>query len=590
MNQTRTFLIFAWLMVATLLWMEWGKEQREPLPAAEATSATVAPGATIPGAPAAVPGTPAVPGAVPDAPPAAALPGVNAQATATPDAPGLVEVRTDVLDLALRGGAVARADLLGFPETRDEGSAPVRMFDDAPARFYAAQSGWVSSASAAPSHESGFVPESPATTYALAADADTLEVPFVWHGPDGVSIRRSYVFTRGSYAVEVRDTIYNKSDSVWQGHVYRQLVRLPQVLKTGWTNPESFSLYGATWFSPGQGYERVRYADFADEGAVNARQSGGWLAMLQHHFFSAWIPGASDEVTISLHTVPGPSGGMHHLIREVGPGLAVAPGEQATSSARLWVGPKLVGQIKAQQVPGLDRAVDYSRFSVFAVLGEGLFWILDKLHGLFQNWGWSIIGLVLVVKAILYPLSKAQYQSMAKMRKFQPRIQQLKERYGDDKQKFQVAMMELYKKEKINPVGGCLPVLLQMPIWLALYWVLLESVELRHAPWIGWIQDLTARDPWFILPVLNIAVMWATQKLSPMVGMDPMQQKMMQLMPLIFGVFMIFFPSGLVLYWVTNGALGLLQQWWLIRKYADTTGSSDKPDAGGKPAKAIARD
>src|SRR5690606_12240158 len=330
--------------------------------------------------------------------------------------------------------------------------------------------------------------------------------------------------------------------------------------------------------------QRVRYADFADEGPVNARQSGGWLAMLQHHFFSAWIPGANDEVTVSLQATTGAGGAPQYLIREVGPGLAVAPGDQASTSARLWVGPKLVGPIKAQQVPGLDRAVDYSRFAFFAFLGEGLFWILNKIHSLVQNWGWSIIGLVLVVKAVLYPLSKAQYQSMAKMRKFQPRIAQLKERYGEDKQKFQVAMMELYKKEKINPVGGCLPVLLQMPIWLALYWVLLESVELRHAPWIGWIHDLTARDPYFILPVLNILVMWGTQKLAPMVGMVAMQQKMMQLMPLVFGVFMIFFPSGLVLYWVTNGALGLLQQWWLIRKFAD------KPDAGDKTAKAVARD
>ncbi|WP_133000099.1 membrane protein insertase YidC [Luteimonas arsenica] len=582
MNQTRTFLIFAWLMVATLLWMEWGKEQREPATTAAATIEAVAadPAAAIPGAPAADAAA-TVPGAVPAAPQAAPLPGVAAPSAAP--AAGLVQVRTDVLDLALRGGAVARADLVQFPQTRDEGSAPVRLFDDNPATFYAAQSGWVSQSSAAPSHESGFVPESAATQYVMPADADTLEVPFVWHGADGVSIRRSYVFTRGSYAIEVRDTVYNKSPSLWQGHAYRQLVRLPQALKTGWTNPESFSLYGATWFSPGQGYERVRYSDFADEGPVNVRQTGGWLAMLQHHFFSAWIPAATDEVTVSLHTMPGAGGAQQYLIREVGPGLAVAPGDQASTSARLWVGPKLVGQIKAQQVPNLDRAVDYSRFSVFAVLGEWLFWILDKLHGLFQNWGWSIIGLVVVVKGIMYPLSKAQYQSMAKMRKFQPRIQQLKERYGDDKQKFQVAMMELYKKEKINPVGGCLPVLLQMPIWLALYWVLLESVELRHAPWIGWIQDLTARDPYFILPVLNILVMWATQKLTPMVGMDPMQQKMMQLMPLVFGVFMIFFPSGLVLYWVTNGALGLLQQWWLIRRYAE------KPDAGDKPAKAVSK-
>ncbi|MEN1956746.1 membrane protein insertase YidC [Luteimonas changyuni] len=590
MNQTRTFLIFALLMVATLLWMEWGKEQRAPV-AVEGTAtstAAVDSGATIPGVPVVTDGAASnVPGAVPAAPQAAPVPGVSA--APAPTSAGQVDVRTDVLDLTLAGGVVARADLLRFPQTRDEDSPPVRLFDNSPATFYAAQSGWVSQGSAAPTHEAGFVPESAGTRYVLGADADTLEVPFVWHGPDGVSIRRSYILTRGSYAIEVRDTVYNKGDALWQGHVYRQLIRLPQVLKTGWTNPESFSLYGATWFSPGEGYQRVRYSDFADEGPVNARQSGGWLAMLQHHFFSAWIPGANDEVTVSLQATTGAGGAPQYLIREVGPGLAVAPGDQATTSARLWVGPKLVGPIKAQQVTGLDRAVDYSRFAFFAFLGEGLFWILNKIHSLVQNWGWSIIGLVLVVKAVLYPLSKAQYQSMAKMRKFQPRIAQLKERYGEDKQKFQTAMMELYKKEKINPVGGCLPVLLQMPIWLALYWVLLESVELRHAPWIGWIQDLTARDPYFILPVLNIIVMWSTQKLTPMVGMDPMQQKMMQLMPLAFGVFMVFFPSGLVLYWVTNGSLGLLQQWWLIRKYADKP-DSGKPDAGDKPAKALAGD
>lgn len=567
MNQTRTFLIFAWLMVATLLWMEWGKEQRAPVPVADTAAAIAGPDTSIPGAPASA----AVPGAVPVAPAApavGAIPGMGA--TPAPAVDGLLQVRTDVLDLALRGGVVARVDLLRFPQTRDDGSAPVRLFDDAPARFFAAQSGWVSQGNAAPTHEAGFQPESAQQQYQLAAGSDTLEVPFVWHGPDGVSIRRVYVFTRGSYAIDVRDTVYNKSDALWQGHVYRQLIRLPLAVKSGWTNPESFSFNGATWFSAVDGYSRRKYDDFVGDGPLNQVQTGGWLAMLQHHFFSAWIPQPTDEVTVSLQSTPGAGGAPLYLVREVGPGVSVAPDGQASTSARLWVGPKLVGQIKAQGVPGLDRAVDYSRFSIFAFLGEGLFWILNKLHGLFQNWGWSIIGLVMLVKLVLFPLSKAQYQSMAKMRKFQPRIAQLKERYGDDKQKFQVAMMELYKKEKINPVGGCLPVLLQMPIFLALYWVLLESVELRHAPWMLWIQDLTARDPYFILPVVNIAVMWATQKLTPMVGMDPMQQKMMQLMPLVFGVFMVFFPAGLVLYWVTNGSLGLLQQWWLIRRYADT--------------------
>ena len=298
--------------------------------------------------------------------------------------------------------------------------------------------------------------------------------------------------------------------------------------------------------------------------------------MLQHHFFSAWIPGANDRSTFSLATLPG-AGGTHYVIREVGPGVSVAPGARAATEARLWVGPKLVSGIQAQDVPGLERAIDFSSYGWLAWIAELLFAVLSWLHGLIGNWGWAIVGLVVIVKALLFPLSAAQYKSAAKMRKFQPRVQQLKERYGDDKQKFQLALMELYKKEKINPVGGCLPVLLQMPIFLALYWTLLEAVELRHAPWIGWIQNLTAPDPYFILPVINIAVMWLTQKLTPMVGMDPMQQRMMQLMPLVFGVMMIFFPAGLVLYWVTNGALGLAQQWYMLRKYGDAPAKGDKP-------------
>ena len=220
-------------------------------------------------------------------------------------------------------------------------------------------------------------------------------------------------------------------------------------------------------------------------------------------------------------------------------------------------------------MPGLERAVDFSSYAMFATIAGWLFWVLERIHGLIGNWGWAIIGLVVLIKAAMYPLSAAQYKSMAKMRKFQPRIAQLKERYGDDKQKFQQAMMELYKKEKINPVGGCLPILLQMPVFLALYWMLSESVELRHAPWIGWIQDLTARDPYFVLPVINMAVMWATQKLTPLApGMDPMQAKMMQMMPLVFGVMFAFFPAGLVLYWITNSGLGLLQQWWMTKRYS----------------------
>ena len=244
----------------------------------------------------------------------------------------------------------------------------------------------------------------------------------------------------------------------------------------------------------------------------------------------------------------------------------MAPGQSFSSDATLWVGPKLAEQLEPVS-PGLERALDYG---LFTPLSQPIHWLLTQLHKLTHNWGWAIVLLVVLIKSALYPLSAAQYKSMAKMRRFQPRIEQLKERYGEDKQKFQMAMLELYKKEKINPAGGCLPVLIQMPVFLSLYYVLLEAVELRQAPWImGWVSDLTARDPYFILPVLNGAIMLLTQRLTPMVGMDPMQKKMMQLMPVVMVVMFAFFPAGLVLYWVTNGALGLLQQWWNTRRYAE---------------------
>ena len=561
MNQTRVFLIFAWLMVATLLWMEWGKfNAPKPVatPATQVAGTTGTASSTVPSA-AAVQApangtTPAVPNIA--APATAAAPVSSAER---------VVVSTDVLRLVLDGGNILQADLLAYPQTKAEGSAPVRLFSDNPAHFYVAQSGWVSQSGAAPSHEQGFVPEKGAGEVVLADGEAAISVPFLWTGPDGVTIRRTYTLKRGKYAIDVRDEVINTGNAPWQGYVYRQLLRVPPVIKTGMTNPESFSFSGATWYSPDGGYERRKFAKFLDDGKVDKQTTSGWVAFLQHHFFSAWIPDSKDNVTISLDA---PAGGNQALIREIGPGVNVAPGQQAVTEARLYVGPKLVGEMKAQGVPGLDRAVDYSQFSIFALIGQGLFWVLNHLHSLFGNWGWSIVGLVVLVKLALYPLSAAQYKSFAKMRQFQPRIAQLKERYGDERQKLQAAMMELYKKEKINPMGGCLPILIQMPIFLALYWVLVESVELRHAPWLGWwINDLTARDPYFILPAVNMAVMWMTQKMTPNVGMDPMQQKMMQFMPLVFGVMMAFMPAGLVLYWVTNGGLGLLQQWWMTKRH-----------------------
>lgn len=556
MNQTRVFLLLAWLMVAALLWMEWGRDKAAP--AADAATAQVVP----PTGSTAVPDASGVPQAnVPAAPGTPASAPAAAAATPAP----VVTITTDVLRLKLDGRSVLDAELLQFPQTKQPGAAPVSLLTEDPAHPYNATSGWASDKGSPVPGVGGFRPVDGGTEFALAKGQDKLEVPFIWNGPDGVTIRRTFTFERGRYAIQVRDEIVNAGSTPWNAYIYRKLDRVPTILSRSMMNPDSLSFNGATWFTNENGYERRAFADYLKDGSVDRVIQGGWIAMLQHQFFTSWIPQADNSSLLKLSQANGAD-----VLELRGPGFTVAPGQQATTEARLWVGPKLVGLIAKEQVPGLDRVVDYSRFSFMAIIGQGLFWVLSHLYTLLHNWGWAIVGLVVLLRLALYPLSAAQYKSGAKMRKFQPRLAQLKERYGDDRQKYQQAMMELYKKEKINPMGGCLPLLIQMPIFFALYWVLVESVELRQAPWLGWIGDLTARDPYFVLPIINMVIMWFTQKLTPTPGMDPMQAKMMQFMPLVFGVMMAFMPAGLVLYWVVNGGLGLLIQWWMIKQHGES--------------------
>jgi YidC/Oxa1 family membrane protein insertase len=293
--------------------------------------------------------------------------------------------------------------------------------------------------------------------------------------------------------------------------------------------------------------------------------TGGWAAMLQHYFVAAWLPPLTEKNSYSTEVLA-TNGATRYLVRQVASPVTVPAGAKTTLESRLYVGPKLQESL-AEVAPGLGATIDYGKVTVLA---EPLFWLLNMLHKLLGNWGFAIIAVTLLIKAAFFKLSEAQYRSMARMRKVQPRLAALKERYGDDRQKMNQAMMELYQKEKINPFGGCLPILVQIPVFIALYWVLIESVELRHAPFIGWIQSLSERDPYFVLPVLNGLAMFAAQRLTPTPGMDPMQQKVMQLMPIMFGVMFAFFPAGLVLYWTVNGVLGLLQQWLIMKRVAAT--------------------
>ncbi|MDX2299589.1 MAG: membrane protein insertase YidC [Xanthomonadaceae bacterium] len=552
MNQTRSFLLIAWLLLAYLLWDAWSTPQ--------APEAALAPAAS------AVADVPAIP-VTGDLPvPAPALEADSPLAAQPTAAPALVVLQNDVLRLQIdtRGGTLVSAQLLNYGQTAKADSARVQLFATDPEHYFVAQSGLVSAERAAPSHDAVFVNESGADELDLADGTDKIEATLSWNDGAGVSVRKVFTLARGSYLVQVRDEVHNASDSVWRGHVYRQLQRVPPVIvNSGFNNPEGYSFAGAAWYSPDEKFEKRKFDEFAEE-PLNRAVSGGWIAMLQHHFMAVWIPTPADSAQYS--TAVTTAGTPRYLIREMGPALEATPGATASSEARLWVGPKLQKQLP-DVAPGLELTIDYG---VFTVISMPLFKLMSFLHSLFGNWGWAIIALVVLIKAVFFKLSEKQFLSMAKMRKLQPRIEALKERYGEDKQKFQQAMLELYKKEKANPASGCLPVLIQIPVFIALYWVLLESVELRHAPWVGWIHSLTDRDPYFVLPVLNMASMFLTQRLSPAPGMDPIQQRFMQLMPLVFGVMFAFFPAGLVLYWTTNGSLGLLQQWFIMRRHGGT--------------------
>ena len=565
MNQTRSFLLIAWLAVAFLLFMEWNKGPAKPAPVdAPVTAALPAAGES--------PSSAALPsaGAVPVAP--AGTPSTAAPAAATV-AP--ITLSTNVLRLQLdpRGGNLVGADLLAYPVDKEQPDHKVRLLDSATARFSVAQSGLLATAgSSAPNHEAVFRTEDGRSDYRLADGAQTLEVPLLWtDAASGVTVRKTFVLERGSYAITQRLEISNQGTQAWSASPYEQLQRVvpPEKSSTsGLTNPEAYSFVGAAWYSPSEKFEKIAIADLFEDGAQSRDVTGGWIAMLQHHFVLAWVPNKAEAQRFEMAPLPDSN---RYLVRGVSAPIQVAPGLSTTRESVLWVGPKLQKQLE-QIAPGLKLTLDYG---IFTFLAQPMFdYVLKPLHDLTGNWGWAIILTVLIIKIALYWLSAKQYRSFAKMRAIQPRIESLKERYGDDKQKFQMAMMELYKKEKVNPAAGCLPILVTIPVFIALYWMLLESVEMRQAPWIGWIQNLTAPDPYFILPAINLAVMYLTQKMTPTPGMDPMQKKIMTFMPLVFGVMMAFFPSGLVLYWCTNGILGLLQQWVITKRHGD------KPEAG----------
>ena len=462
----------------------------------------------------------------------------------------LVHVRTDVLDVLidLRGGDLVRADLPGYPVSKHSPDTVVRLLDYAPENHWVFQTGLRSAADGPePNHLATY--RSANADYVLLPDQDQLVVALDWVSEGSLTARKTYTFRRGSYAVDLDLSLTNSTASPWRGAPYAQMVRLHRPVKRSYTSVDSYSFTGPVLYD-GDQYDKLKVEDLAEE-PITQTVTGGWLAAIQHHFLAAAGPPPDDEVRYQAT-----ARGEEFVLSALGSVEDVAPGAVLDYQLKLFVGPKLQEQLKAT-ANDLDLTVDYG---VFTVISQPLYWVLSKIEIFVGNWGWAIVIFTILIKLAFYKLTETSGRSMAKMRKLAPRMKALQERFKDDRQALSQAMMDLYKREKVNPAAGCLPILIQMPFFLAFYWVLVESVEMRQAPFMLWIDDLSSRDPYFVLPLLMGAAMFFQTRLNP-APPDPVQARVMQIMPLIFTGFFAFFPSGLVLYWLTNTALSILQQW-----------------------------
>lgn len=546
MDNQRLLLYMAFGFVSLLVYQAWIQDYHMPPPAT--TQEVVQPGTT-----AAVPGGEDLPSAV--------VPGTASVAQApvidkTIAAP-LVKVKTDVMDIEIstNGATIVSVLLNDYPVSIEDQDTPFTLVSNTPERFLVAQSGLFNGDGGnapVPTHEAVMKVE--AESYELG-DQASVSIPFVWTSEDGKTVTKTLTFSKGSYEVLVDYVIDNGSEAPWSVSQYRQLKRKPDTKD----EKQSFinTYIGAVVSTPEDRYNKVSFGDMEDE-QLNETVTNGWVAMIQHYFATAWVPTPDEVNTAYTRYLPSEN---RYLVGMISAAQTIPAGGQGRFSTKAYIGPKIQENLAAT-AEHLELTVD---FGWLTILAQPLFWLLKTIHGFVGNWGWSIILLTFVIKALFYKLSEAGYRSMAKMKKLQPKIQELKERYGDDRAKMGQATMELYKKEKTNPLGGCFPILIQMPVFIALYWTLLESVELRQAPWMFHIKDLAIRDPYFILPVVMAVTMYIQQKISAP-PLDPIQAKVFQFLPIIMGVFFAMFPAGLVLYWVINNTLTILQQYYITKK------------------------
>ncbi|KEA50906.1 membrane protein insertase [Mangrovibacter sp. MFB070] len=531
MDSQRNLLIIALLFVSFMIWQAWEQDNAPQTQQTTQTTTTAAGSAADQGVPASGQGK-------------------------------LITVKTDVLSLTIntRGGDVEQALLLTYP--KDLGSnEPFQLLESTPDFIYQAQSGLTG--------RDG--PDNPANgerplynvgsdSFALADGQNELSIPMTWTDAAGNVFTKTFVLKRGSFAVKVDYSVKNASEKPLELSAFGQLkqsINLPKHRDTGSNNFALHTFRGAAYSTSDAKYEKYKFDKIADNENLNTTSQGGWIAMLQQYFATAWVPDTKGVNTFSTADL---GNGVAAINYKSAP-VVVQPGQTGTLGSTLWVGPEIQDKMAAV-APHLDLTVDYGWLWF---ISQPLFKLLKFIHSFLGNWGFSIIVITFIVRGIMYPLTKAQYTSMAKMRMLQPKIQAMRERLGDDKQRISQEMMAMYKAEKVNPLGGCFPLVIQMPIFLALYYMLMGSVELRHAPFALWIHDLSAQDPYYILPILMGVTMFFIQKMSPTTVTDPMQQKIMTFMPVIFTVFFLWFPSGLVLYYIVSNLVTIIQQQLIYR-------------------------
>jgi YidC/Oxa1 family membrane protein insertase len=487
-----------------------------------------------------------------------------------------VKIKTDVisLEIDLQGGTVTNLDLLDYPvekannvvnslrkmigmEIAETNTAPVRLFNNNQEKLFVAQSGLIADSgfATAPNHYTVFTNEQ--DNYTLEAGQDSLIVPLKWTDNHGLVITKVFTFKRGSYEIKLAQNVKNSSEKSWSGRQYSQLLRAQNTEGKGNMLTGGMRAYdGGVIYTEKSKYQKISFDDMADE-TLDVISKGGWTAMIQHYFASAWVPPAEQEN--HFYTKELKDG--RYVIGTYSPTVMVAANTDAQFVSQLFAGPKIQPMMEAI-APGLELTVDYS---VLTFIGKPIYSLLNIIHNFIGNWGVAIIGVTLCIKLLFFPLSQASFKSMAKMRKIQPRLKELQERFADDRPRFNTEMMGLYKKEKVNPLGGCLPILIQIPVFMALYWVLSETVEFRQAPFMLWIQDLSIQDPFYILPLIMGVTMKIQQSLNP-APIDPIQAKVMKMFPIVFTIFFLFFPAGLVLYWVINNTLSIIQQTYITKQ------------------------